>query len=166
MITRQQAAVLLARCAASDQRTIGEADVEAWVEAAEDHRWTFVAAKRVIREHYSAVAGRPRIDPARITDRIRVLRGQAAESFEAPRIPDGLPNREYPSWLRAQLARHIGALLERWAATGEEPARAISAGRAVAGSALGVAASAPADVRPAITAGVERMLTRRVGGAS
>jgi hypothetical protein len=166
MITRQQAAILLTRCAANDQRSIGEADVEAWVEAAEDHRWTFDVAYRVIREHYSAGAGRPRIDPAQITDRIRALRGQAAESFEAPRIPDGLPNHEYPTWLRARLSRHVDALLERWAATGEDPRRPGTPPRVLNGSLRAVAAAAPAEVRSKITEGVERMLGRRVEEAS
>lgn len=120
-VTMAQAALLLAFSAAYDQRTIGDADVEAWYGAATDHRWTWNAARRVIREYYGEGADRPRLEAPAITDRIRAIRRKAAETFEDPRIPDDLSNSDYPAWLRGLRDAHCADFVYRWATTGEEP---------------------------------------------
>jgi hypothetical protein len=162
VITFDDVADLVAFAAVFDQRKAGEIDVKAWLAVAQAQRWTREAAQRVILEHYSAGADRPRIDPARITDRLRTLRGRAAESFEALRIPDGLPNHEYPQWLRAQLRRHVDALVERWATTGDEPPRAIQQAPAQVRSLPDLVARAPEHARPALERGARQIAARRV----
>lgn len=162
MITKNQAVRLLAFCAAYDQRTVGDFDVQAWQMASGPGRWSYEAVQRVIVEHYAAGADRPRITPAMITDALRGVRGRAAESFEAPRLPDDLANAEYPAWLRAQLAAHCDAIVERWAATGEEPPRAVQAAPARASDLVELVARAPLEHRKAIGSGVRAMRERRV----
>lgn len=162
MLTHNEAVRLLAFAAAYDQRTVGEFDIQAWQMASGPGRWTYEAAQRVIVEHYSAGADRPRITPAMVTDALRNVRGRAAESFEAPRIPEGLPNAEYPAWLRAQLAVHCDALLERWAATGEDPARALPPPPVVVSNLDELVTRAPIQHRRAIGAGLREIRTRRV----
>lgn len=162
MITHNQAVRLLAFAAAYDQRTVGGYDADAWRMAGEQGRWSYAAAQRVIVEHYSADSDRPRITPAMVTDRLRTVRARSAESFEAPRIPDGLPNAEYPAWLRRQLAAHCDGHLERWAASGEEPPRAIQAAPAVVADLEQLVTRAPLQHRRAINAGVKAIKARRV----
>lgn len=123
MITWNETADLLKLCAVYDQRTVGEEDIKGWLLAAKLAGWTMPLAERIIVEHYATDSDRPRIDPARISDRIRDVRRRAACSFEAPRIPEGLDNdtRAYRDYYRAQLAGHIDGLLARWAAGEELP---------------------------------------------
>lgn len=120
-VSKAQAALLLTLAAAYDQRTIGEADVEAWHAAAVDHRWTANAARRVIRDHYGQGADRPRLEAPAITDQIRAIRRRAAASFEDPVIPDGQPTADYPEWYRGLRDAHCDALVQAWAETGQEP---------------------------------------------
>lgn len=162
MLTHNQTVKLLAFCAAYDQRTNGEYDIQAWQMASGPGRWTYEAAQRVIVEHYSAGADRPRVTPAIITDVLRGVRVRAAESFEAPRIPDGLPNADYPAWLRGQLAAHCDTIVDRWASTGEEPPRGLPAPAKGPVDLPQLIARAPLPVRREIDAGVRRMATRRV----
>jgi hypothetical protein len=162
MITHNQAVRLLAFAAAYDQRTVGEYDADAWRMAGEQARWTYEAVQRVIVEHYAADADRPRITPAMVTDRLRSLRGRAAESFELPRLPDDLSDADYPAWLRAQLASHCDRILERWATAGDEPPRAIQAAPVVVGDLDQLVTRAPIQFRRAITAGVKAIKARRV----
>ncbi len=151
---------LVSLAATYDQRTIGELDVKAWSMAASVARWTDPAAvSRVIVEHYSAGADRPRITPAAITDRLRAIRSAAAESFEAPRIPDDLRGVDYPEWYRQQQAAHIDAAVSRWATSGEmpRPAAIEPAGNRLAE----IVASAPEHVRPALEASMTRIDRRQ-----
>lgn len=120
-MSKAEVALLLTFAAAHDQRTIGDADIEAWHLTATDHDWTAAAAQRVAREHYGQGSNRPRLDAPTVTDRIRAIRKKAAETFELPRIPDSLPNADYPKWLRSQLTDHCDQIVQRWAVTGEEP---------------------------------------------
>lgn len=160
-ISRNDVVRLLALAAGGDQRTVAAEDVALWHTIATHQRWTFPVAQRVVIEHYSAGGDRRRIDPATITDRIRELRGRAAESFEAPRIPDGLPNRDYPAWLRARLAEHVDRALDRWVQTGGE----ISTAKPV--EAIGVrtlpelVAAAPVHVRDEVAGAAERIARTR-----
>src|SRR2546425_12827983 len=107
MITWNDITRLLAFAAVFDQRKADDLDIKAWLGVAQMQRWNPTAAQRVITEHYSCGADRPRIDPAQITDRLRQLRNRAAETFEPPRIPDDQPIREYLAWYRDQLDEHV-----------------------------------------------------------
>lgn len=161
MITRNDVIRLLAMAAGGDQRTVGDDDADFWHACGVAERWTFPAARRAVIEHYSRGADRPRITPAAITDRIRDLRRRAAESFELPRIPDELPNHEYPAWMRALQARHIDALLHNWATTGQEPPAQRDIAAAAVRSVEELAAQAPQHARQAITDGARRIHDRR-----
>lgn len=121
MITWNQMADLLKLCAVYDQRTVAEEEIKGWLLTAQVSRWTVPLATRVIVEHYSRDSDRPRIDPARISDAIRKVRARAAESFIAPRIPDGLEGMAYVHWYREQLNGHVDDLLARWADGAELP---------------------------------------------
>lgn len=158
-ITRNDVIKLLALAAGADQRTVADEDILMWHAIAQPQNWVPAAAQRVIIDHYSHGADRPRITPAAITDRLRSLRNQAGESFEAPRIPASLPNHEYPAWYRAQLREHIDAQLERWATTGQEPDRApLPAANKTLPELI---ASAPDHVRAELAAGANRINQRR-----
>ena len=114
MITRDDMIDLLKLTAVYDQRTVGPEDVQGWLLVARHSRWTKLAAQRVIVEHYAQGAERPRVTPAQISDGIRKARKLAADSFDAPVIPDP-PPEDYPSWYRAQLADHVERKLVDWA---------------------------------------------------
>lgn len=165
-ITRNDVVRLLALAAGADQRTVGEHDVVLWHEAAKLHRWTFPAASRVIIEHYASGADRPRITPAAVTDRLRTLRGKAAESFDLPRIPADVPDADWPRYLRAQLAEHTDQVLAGWAETGGPmPTRQIEPARRPMGLAELVAA-APVEHRDRLLAGARTAgALPRSGGA-
>jgi hypothetical protein len=124
MMTYDEVVNLLAFCAVFDQRKADDTDVQAWLMIATDHRWVASAALRVARDHYGSGPDRPRLTPAMISERIRGLRNQAVESFELPKIPDGMLAVDYLAWEREQRAGHVTAQLDRWAATGVEPDRA------------------------------------------
>lgn len=162
-MTWDDIAELLAFAAVFDQRRADELDIKAWLAVAQAQRWSPPAAQRVVAEHYSVGADRPRVTPAAITDRLRSLRSHAAESFEAPQIPAGLENRDYPPWLRAQLADHVDLLVDAWAATGVEPARGLPAvAPATVRSLPELVAAAPEHLRETLAAGVRRIQARRV----
>jgi hypothetical protein len=50
-VTRSEVATLLAKCAAYDRRTIGDADVAAWFDALVDV--PFADASAAVTEHYT-----------------------------------------------------------------------------------------------------------------
>lgn len=126
-MTYDQVAELLAFCAVHDKRKGDDLDVKAWLMVAQDHGWTADAAFRVAREHYGQGENRPRLEAPAITDRIRVIRRRAAETFPLPVIPDDVSNADYPTWLRARRDAHRDALVEQWAETGEEPSTQLPA---------------------------------------
>lgn len=161
-MTWDDVAELLAFCAVYDQRRGDELDVNAWFMIATDHRWTRDLAFRVAREHYGAGADRRRLDPATVTDRIRTMRGRAAESFELPRIPDGLPAADYPAWLRRQMAAHCDALLDQWASTGEEPPRSLPPAPVLVGTRRELEAATPPPHKPAIAPGLRKLYDRTI----
>lgn len=92
---RQDIALLLAFCAAFDQRTIGEADVEAW-HAALDCPWVpnmgRDEAQEAVVEHYRATA--ERVTPAVIIKRIRDVRADRM-ARAIPQAPSAPPTAEY-----------------------------------------------------------------------
>lgn len=112
---------ILAFCATHDKRQGDELDVRAWLMVAEDHGWTFETAFRVAREHYGQGENRPRLEAPAITDRIRAIRRQAADTFELPVIPADLADADYPAWLRARRDAHCAALVQQWGVGGQEP---------------------------------------------
>ncbi|MGL5912089.1 MAG: hypothetical protein ACRCZP_18945 [Phycicoccus sp.] len=164
MINADQIVDLLTLSAVFDQRTAGPEDVAGWLAVAQTNRWDAPAARRVILEHYGSAAARPRITPAAITDRIRAVRSQAAASFDAPRIPDDLLDRDYPDWYRAKLADHVDRVLDRWAADGTEPPLGLPAIPPAVSHARELPAAAPPPVRGVVRRGVQRMLARRPEG--
>lgn len=153
---------LLTLITAYDQRTVGEEDVRAWLLVAQLEGWTPRAAQRAVVEHYARGADRPRITPAAVTDRIRDLRRRAAATFEPPAIPDELPDADYPAWLRAQRDRHIDALIEWWAETGEEPQPALTSAPERIRTLPELIAAAPRHVRHELVSAAARIQARRV----
>jgi hypothetical protein len=141
VITHNQTVRLLAFAAAYDQRTTGEYDIQAWQMASGPGRWSYEAVQRVIAEHYAADASRPRLTPAMVTDRLRSVRAQAAETFELPRIPEELPDAEYPPvrLLRRQDHRLADRIVRRCPASSRALRRALRriARRAARQAALG-----------------------------
>lgn len=59
---------LLTLAAAYDRRTVGQADVEAWRDAANRGRWTYDEAREALQEHYATSTGF--LMPGHITERI------------------------------------------------------------------------------------------------
>jgi hypothetical protein len=117
---RSETAALLAKCAAYDQRTIGEADVEAWAEAL-DCPWVpnigLEEALATVAAHYRAT-GR-RIAPADVLQLVK-----EARALEASRLlPQGHgvpPTDEFRQALSG-LKERVAATTERL--TGAEAAR-------------------------------------------
>jgi hypothetical protein len=114
-MNRNEIVDLLTLAAVYDQRTGGEADVRGWHAVAALERWTALAAQRVVVEHYSHGADRPRITPAAISDAIRAARHKAASSFVVPNTPDHITGRDYPVWYRSQLTAHVDKVMDAWA---------------------------------------------------
>lgn len=114
-MNRNEVVDLLTLAAVYDQRTGGEADVRGWHAVAQIENWTAPAAQRVLIEHYSRGAERPRITPAAISDGIRAVRHKAAASFIVPDVPENVTGRDYPLWYRTQLAAHTDKVLDAWA---------------------------------------------------
>jgi hypothetical protein len=71
-MSKSDVALLLAAIAAYDQRTIGEADVEAWHAAAQYAKWDTEGARLAVVAHYAET--RQRIMPADVTVGIRATR--------------------------------------------------------------------------------------------
>lgn len=159
MITWDEVVDLLAIAAVYDCRIADEVDVKAWLAVGQLRGWTAPAAQRVIVEHYSVGADRPRIAPATISDRIAAVRRAAAESFEAPRLPESDPDH-YPTWLRAQLAAHVDEVLDRWAGHGQDPPRAVIPAQTTT-TLDDLAAAAPPQVRAGIREATLRIEARR-----
>lgn len=97
-----QAAELLIKCAAYDQRTIGEADALAWSEVLEGIR--LVDALEVVKRHYATC--RDRVMPFDIRSGVKVLRERRLAEAPEPIPPHYLLDKpeEYGAWLRAARA--------------------------------------------------------------
>lgn len=162
MITRNEIVKLLALCAGADQRTVAPEDVALWHGIAQTERWQAAAAQRAIIEHYAHGADRHRITPAVISDRLRAIRGRAAESFEAPKIPPGLANVDYPGWVRTLLREHVDGQLTEWATTGAEPSRSLPIEPALIRNLKELTAAAPPHARAEIAAAAQKLTSRRV----
>lgn len=68
-MTKTEVALLLSLIAAYDQRTIGNADVEAWHAVAQHARWDNDKVRQAVVAHYARETRR--IMPADITQNIR-----------------------------------------------------------------------------------------------
>lgn len=114
---------LLSLIAAYDQRTVGEADVEAWLVIADAEDWTWPAARRAVIEHHRRGSEKPRIRPAHITDTIR----QVEETIRRTVLhTDLVPPRELADdpaaereWRRSYIAEVKAAALAAWADSGD-----------------------------------------------
>lgn len=131
-MTRNEILDLISLAAVYDSRTVGDEDVTGWWIIAGRHGWRAAAARRVLIEHYGEGAGKPRLTPAAVTDALRDVRRRAAESFEPPVIPAGLPAIDYPHWYRARLNRHVEVMIDRWAEGEDLPLAPVAAGGPVA----------------------------------
>lgn len=80
-MTEQEVKTLLALAMSYDNRRPGEANVAAWLEAANRGRWTFDAAVEAIHEHY--VRSPDFIMPAHITAAVRAKMRLPAPASEA-----------------------------------------------------------------------------------
>lgn len=114
-LTKGDIARLLTLMASWDQRTIGDADVEAWHLAASAGRWTCPAwAARAVVEHYAEHT--ERVMPAHITRRIRERREAYARSYQHERTPDHVRGIAAEiAWENSQLRTHIDRHMAAWA---------------------------------------------------
>lgn len=112
---------VLTAIAAFDQRTVGEADVQAWTLAARHGGWEQASyAMRAVVEHHTFQTDR--IMPAHITRRIREQREYFASTFRCPPSPHDMRDVEDQlEWEQQHLREHIQAGMNEWAA-GEDRA--------------------------------------------
>lgn len=174
-ITDEQIAKLLALVAAFDRRgadTITADDIEVWSLMAAVGRWSFAAARRAIVEHYAAGAGAPRLVPAEITDRLRVVRRRALELYDAdrPATAPAVSAAHELTAFRAGREAFANELVGLWAATGADP-EAEQRRRELANPArAALPAGRPADLAALVEAappGVQvelRQAQRRIAG--
>lgn len=114
-MTRSEVALLLAFMAAYDQRTVGDADVEAWHLVAQSGRWTLPYARRAVVEHATTATG-DRLLPGHITRAIRTRREAAAASYRLQEYPVGMTTADDQTrWQEFQRAAHITAAMDAWA---------------------------------------------------
>lgn len=74
-MTEDEVIDLLSIAQAFDKRTVGEAEVTAWLDSARRARWTFDEASEAIKDYYAkTTAERPWIMPSHITHMIRAER--------------------------------------------------------------------------------------------
>lgn len=71
-MTRDEVVELLQIAAAYDRRTIGQADVIAWEDAAERGRWTAQDAQEAVRRHYATSTAY--LMPGHVTEALRAKR--------------------------------------------------------------------------------------------
>lgn len=114
-MARSEVATLLALMAAYDQRTVGDADVEAFFLVAHAAGWTAPYARRAVVEHATSATG-DRILPGHITRTIRTRREAAAASYRLREYPVGMTDSDAQTrWQDAQRAAHITAVMDAWA---------------------------------------------------
>jgi hypothetical protein len=104
---KSEVATLLAFCAAYDQRTLGEADVEAWAEAL-DSPWVpnidLDEAQSAVVAHYRETS--QRINVADILKRVKTDRADRLSRGMPPRRPGTPPTEEYRK-ARAELEERL-----------------------------------------------------------
>lgn len=111
---------VLTAIAAFDQRTVGEADVQAWTAAARIGGWTTAQAMRAVMEHYTTETNR--LMPAHITRCIRARREHYTSTYRHQPYPTGMSDAdEQVRWDREQMREYVKARMDAWA-HGEDPA--------------------------------------------
>lgn len=114
-MTHHDVALLLAFMAAYDQRTVGDADVEAWHLVAQAGRWTLPYARRAVVEHATTATG-DRLLPGHITRAIRARREAASASYRLREWPQDMTNTdEQARWQDQQRAAHVATVMDKWA---------------------------------------------------
>jgi hypothetical protein len=115
---RPKTALLLALCAAFDQRTLGEADVEAWHAAIGD--LAYEDSRQAVIAHYRE--SRERIMPADVRQRVTAIRKARLDAAGPVEIPEELADR--PNEAVAWKQRVLEAI-----ASGRKPHLAIRSGQ-------------------------------------
>lgn len=103
---RSEAALLLAKIAAYDRRTVGDSDIEAWAEAL-DGQVTLQDAMTAIRDHFRETTDW--LMPADVIRRAKMLRILRIRAAGVPELPPDLTQQQEREWIRryhANLARH------------------------------------------------------------
>lgn len=96
---------LLAIAASFDNRNLGDAALLAWMQAAQEARWTYAEAERAIIRHYANTTAF--IQPGHITELIRADRRDAMSRRRA--LPGKPPaSREHINEVRRWLAEQLG----------------------------------------------------------
>lgn len=114
-MSKAEIAMLLSFIASFDQRTLGEADVEAWYLIAGPGRWRLDYARRAVIE-FVTEATEGRVLPGHITKRIRARREFFAATYaHQPCPPDVVGVEAEVEWERRRLAAHIDAGMDAWA---------------------------------------------------
>lgn len=113
---------LLALIASIDQRTVGDADVEAWHLVASAARWQTAYASRAVID-FAQTAERERLMPGHITNRIRFVREHYAGTFRFSGYPPELGNDVHAqvAWEQQQRRAHIVTNMIAWAAGEQTP---------------------------------------------
>lgn len=116
---------LLSLIATYDQRTVGQADVEAWFTIAEAAEWSFDLAQRAVVEYHVRGGDKPRIKPGHITDALDRVRETVRRTVLNVEL---LPPRELADdpraeieWRRNEIKRIKQVALGEWARTGQLP---------------------------------------------
>lgn len=103
-MTRSEVATLLGICAAYDNRTVGDMDVQAWHAVIGD--LPFEDSRTAVLQHYAET--RERIMPADVRQRVQAMRRDRIEraQIEPPRDPDR------PVEYRQEFHRRIAAIAD------------------------------------------------------
>lgn len=104
-MTRDEIVSLLSVATAYDGRTLGEADVAAWGDAAERGRWTYDQAQDAVKGHYAESAAW--LMPAHVTERIKAARSEPPRSHALPRATPRPASDEYRDRVADWLAERL-----------------------------------------------------------
>lgn len=118
-MTRDDVIDLLTLAAAYDQRTVGEADIVAWLAVATAESWRYTWARRALVEYHKRGGHKPRIKPADITDILDTKRGAVRKQLLKgdlfpPRELRDDPHAEI-RWRRTYAAELVNRALDAWA---------------------------------------------------
>lgn len=121
-MSKHDVALLLSFMAAYDQRTIGDADVEAWHMVAVPARWTLPYARRAVVEFVTSATG-DRLMPGHITRAIREREAGISRTFLEPPLPRDMHDvDDQIRWAQKQRRAYLQVHMDRWAA-GEDVTR-------------------------------------------
>lgn len=116
---------LLSLIATYDQRTVGQADVEAWFTIAEMAGWSFPLAQRAVAEYHVRGGDKPRIKPGHITDALDRVREAVRRNILNVELLPPLELADDPraeiEWRRDEIKRIKQGALDEWAQTGALP---------------------------------------------